>query len=130
MPVSQSSAKMAPRQKACTGALEAFRADSRCVYFFSDTLKLRSLARLDVHQELREAIENRDIRLRYVGRHDLLSGELVAVVGYLSWRHPLRGEVRPTEFLNIAEATGLSDLLAASMLQCLREDFHSFDSQF
>ena len=113
-----------------TGALEAFRADSRCVYFFSDTLKLRSLARLDVHQELREAIENRDIRLRYVGRHDLLSGELVAVVGYLSWRHPLRGEVRPTEFLNIAEATGLSDLLAASMLQCLREDFHSFDSQF
>jgi predicted signal transduction protein with EAL and GGDEF domain len=113
-----------------TGALEAFRADSNCVYFFSDTLKLRSLARLDIHHELREAIENRDIRLRYVGRHDLLSGELVAVVGYLSWQHPLRGEVRPTEFLNIAEATGLSDLLAASMLQCLREDFHSFDLQF
>jgi predicted signal transduction protein with EAL and GGDEF domain len=113
-----------------TGALEAFRADSNCVNFFSDTLKLRSLARLDIHHELREAIENRDVRLRYVGRHDLLSGRLVAVIGYLSWRHPLRGEVRPTEFLNIAEATGLSDLLAASMLQCLCEDSRSFELQF
>jgi hypothetical protein len=55
-------------------------------------LRLRSLARLDVARELREAIANREIRLRYIGRHDLVTGRLAAQVGYLRWIHPLRGE--------------------------------------
>src|SRR3984893_10372612 len=64
-------------------ATEARRSGSGQVSFFSDTVKLRSLARLDLARELREAIANGGIRLRYVGRHDLASGRLVAWAGYL-----------------------------------------------
>lgn len=102
---------------------EARRAASETIHFFSDTTKLRSLARLDMARELREAISNRDIRFRYVGRHDLLTGRLVTSVGYLRWQHPLRGEIRPSEFLRVAESTGLGVALSRGALESLCDDF-------
>ena len=104
-------------------AIEAHHDSSRRVRFFSDGLGLRSLTRLDSARELREAIVNRDIRLHYIGRHDLESGRRVASVGYLRWLHPVRGEVRPAEFLGIAEATGLSVALSRAALRCVADDF-------
>jgi predicted signal transduction protein with EAL and GGDEF domain len=104
-------------------AIEAQRGGSAEVRFFTDTLRLRSLARLDIAREMREAIANRDIRLRYVGRHDLATGRLVTWLGYLRWIHPIRGEVRPIEFLRVAESTGLAADLSRAVLSCLREDF-------
>jgi EAL domain-containing protein (putative c-di-GMP-specific phosphodiesterase class I)/GGDEF domain-containing protein len=110
-------------EHARAAATEARRSGSAQARFFSDTLKLRSLARLDVARELRDAIANRDIRLRYTGRHDLATGRLAAWVGYLQWMHPLRGEVHPIEFLGVAETTGLAAALSLAVLQGLREDF-------
>jgi EAL domain-containing protein (putative c-di-GMP-specific phosphodiesterase class I)/GGDEF domain-containing protein len=104
-------------------ALEARRRGSANICFFTDTLRLRSLARLDIAHELRDAIENRDIRLRYVGRHDLATGRLVTWVGYLRWIHPIRGEVRPVEFLRVAESTGLAAALSRAALNSLQQDF-------
>jgi diguanylate cyclase len=93
------------------------------VCFFTDTLRLKSLSSLDIVRELREAIARRHIRLRYAGRHDLTTDRLVARVGYLRWQHPLRGEIRPTEFLRVAETTGLALDLSRSMLLRLKEDY-------
>jgi EAL domain-containing protein (putative c-di-GMP-specific phosphodiesterase class I)/GGDEF domain-containing protein len=104
-------------------ATEAQRGESARVSFFTDTIKLRSLARLDIVRELHEAIANRDICLRYVGRHDLATGRLVSWVGYLRWIHPIRGEVRPVEFLRVAESTGLATALSRAVLSCLQQDF-------
>jgi predicted signal transduction protein with EAL and GGDEF domain len=111
-------------------AIEAQRRGSAEVCFFTDTLRLRSLARLDIARELREAIANRDIRLRYVGRHDLATGRLVTWVGYLRWIHPIRGEVRPVEFLRVAESTGLAADLSRAVLSCLQEDFTALAPQW
>ena len=111
--------------KARSAAAEARRANSDRIHFFTDTLKLRSLARLDAAREIREAIAGREIRLRYLGRHDLTTGGLVAEVGYLRWNHPLRGDLPPAEFLGMAETTGLATLLSRSLLDGLREDFEA-----
>jgi EAL domain-containing protein (putative c-di-GMP-specific phosphodiesterase class I)/GGDEF domain-containing protein len=104
-------------------AAEARRTGSSDIIFHSDTLQLRALARLDLARELREAIANGDIRFRYVGRHELRTGRLIACVGYLRWEHPLRGEIRPAEFLRVAESTGLATALSRSALQTLCDDF-------
>jgi len=109
--------------KARSACAEARRSNSSRVFFFTDTLKLRSLQRLDIAHEMRDAIENRDIRLRYGGRHELASGHLVAHVGYLRWIHRLRGELAPGEFLGVAETTGLASTLSRALLARLREDF-------
>lgn len=107
-------------------AAESRRTGASAVCFFSDTVRLRALARLDLASELREAIDSGDVRLRYVGRHDLRTGRLVACVGYLQWRHPLRGEIRPGEFLRLAAATGLAAPLSRAVLARLRHDFELF----
>ena len=44
-----------------------------------------------------------------------MTGSLEAWVGYLRWLHPLRGEIRPSEFLRVAEITGLAT--AAEQMQ-------------
>jgi EAL domain-containing protein (putative c-di-GMP-specific phosphodiesterase class I)/GGDEF domain-containing protein len=110
-------------EKARSACAEARRSNSSRVFFFTDTLKLRSLQRLDIAWEMRDAIANRDIRLRYGGRHELASGRLVAHVGYLRWTHRLRGELTPGEFLGVAETTGLAAALSRALLAGLRDDF-------
>jgi predicted signal transduction protein with EAL and GGDEF domain len=109
--------------QARASATEARRSGSTSPRFFTDTLRLRSLARLDITRELRDAIENGDIGLRYTDRHDLRSGRLVTWAGYLRWLHPLRGEIRPVEFLKVAEATGFATLLSRVALSSLSHDF-------
>ena len=108
--------------RAHAAAAEARRSGAQHVVFFTEAVWLGSHSRPDVARELRNAIEHRDIRLRYVGRHELASGRRVAWVGYVRWAHPLRGEMRPVEFLPIAETTGLATELSRAVLQCLRED--------
>ncbi|MEA3182756.1 MAG: hypothetical protein QOI59_6279 [Gammaproteobacteria bacterium] len=102
---------------------EARRGGGGRICFFTDTLRLKSLARLDIARELHNAIASREIQLRYVGRHDLATGRLVAWVGYLRWMHPLRGEIRPLDFLRVAETTGLGTTLSRAAMKWLQEDF-------
>ncbi len=106
-----------------SAAAEARRAVSGGVFFFSDTVQLKALSRVDIARELRDAITNGAVKLRYAGRHDLRTGRLVAWVGYVRWEHSLRGEVRPAEFLRVAQATGLAASLSRSVLAHLPKDF-------
>ena len=117
-------------QNARAAAVEARRAESTRIVFFTDTLELRSLARMDMARELREAIAKNAIRLRYTGRYDLATGQLQTLVGYVNWNHPLRGTVRPAVFLRLADATGLSLDLSRSIFSSLRADMVNVESQF
>lgn len=75
--------------------------------FFSNTMQFRALRRLDVHDELRWAIEKGQLELRYLPQFDLASGKPTGVEALLRWIHPLRGSVPLAEVIPLAEATGL-----------------------
>ncbi|HWK49433.1 MAG TPA: EAL domain-containing protein [Steroidobacter sp.] len=110
-------------EHARTAVDEARRAATTRPSFYSEAMQVRSLSRLDLGRELRDAIANRDIRFRYIGRHDLVTGEQVASVAYLNWLHPLRGEISPAEFLRIAVATGLAVELSRMALDTIVDEF-------
>jgi len=99
-------------ESARSAMMEARRSGVATLNFYSDTLQLRSMARLDTERELRQAIDQDQLELRYAARHSLGSGELVAVHAYLRWSHPVRGDVAAAEFLPIAEGTGLAARLS------------------
>ena len=105
-----------------TAMLEARRGESDGVHFYSDTLKLRSLARLDFQRELREAIAADQFALRYAPRCDLATGQLLAVNAYLRWPSSLRRDIKPGDFLPVAESTGLALDLSRWALRRLRTD--------
>jgi EAL domain-containing protein (putative c-di-GMP-specific phosphodiesterase class I)/GGDEF domain-containing protein len=106
-----------------SAASQAHRAGTQRVCFFTDTLRLKSLARLDIVRELRDAIANRELGFCYTGRYDLATGRLIACIAELVWNHPLRGVMPAAEFLRVAESTGLAHTLARASLQWLQEDY-------
>jgi len=105
-----------------TAMLEARRDESGGVHFYSDTLKLRSLARLDFQRELRDAIANDLFALRYAARCEIADARLAAVNAYLRWPSELRNDIKPSEFLPVAESTGLALDLSRWALRRLRRD--------
>jgi len=86
--------------------------------------------RPDLADELTKAIATAQIGLRYVSRHDLATGRLVARVGYLRWRHPRYGEIHPLELMRLAEITGHAADLTRAALQRLQTDFAAFAPQW
>jgi len=91
--------------------------EHRAVTFYSDTLRLASLTRLDWQQELTQALQKDELELHYQPRFLLATREIVAVEAFLRWPHKIRGMVPTSEFLPIAELSGLSVQLGRWVLQ-------------
>jgi diguanylate cyclase (GGDEF)-like protein len=72
--------------------------------------------RLQLVEELRFAIENRQLVLHYQPQLDLRSGEILAVEALLRWNHPQMGLIPPLKFLPLAEEAGLMRSLTALVL--------------
>ena len=66
-----------------------------------------SAERLALGGELRSAIENGELLLHFQPKLDLRDGSLVGVEALVRWQHPLRGFLPPSEFIPLAEQTGL-----------------------
>ena len=82
------------------------RGRDRCE-FFAPELNEAALHRLNLEQELRLALDNNEFSIHYQSKVDSLSGRLVGAEALLRWRHPEKGMVSPTEFIAVAEETGL-----------------------
>jgi diguanylate cyclase (GGDEF)-like protein/PAS domain S-box-containing protein len=63
--------------------------------------------RLQLRQDLQLALEHEEFALVYQPLVDLETNEITGVEALLRWQHPRRGLVGPTEFVPIAEETGL-----------------------
>jgi diguanylate cyclase (GGDEF)-like protein/PAS domain S-box-containing protein len=63
--------------------------------------------RLDLETALRRALETNELRVAYQPIIDLATGRPVAVEALCRWTHPAKGEMSPTEFIRVAEQSGL-----------------------
>jgi diguanylate cyclase (GGDEF)-like protein len=89
---------------------------------YNEHMRARSVARLELETELRQALESDQLFLAYQPQIELASGRIASVEALVRWRHPTRGVVPPDEFISVAEESGLivplSDLV---MRQALRQ---------
>jgi diguanylate cyclase (GGDEF)-like protein len=71
--------------------------------------KEASLARrrFSIETELRRAIDRDALELHYQPLIDLKSGMVSSFEALARWSHPERGEISPTEFIPVAEESGL-----------------------
>jgi len=75
--------------------------------FYSETMRTKSLHRLDLENLIRTAIEEEQFELYFQPKVDATSCRLVGAEALLRWNHPERGAIGPGEFIPIAEETGL-----------------------
>ncbi|HTV11047.1 MAG TPA: EAL domain-containing protein [Acidimicrobiales bacterium] len=79
---------------------------------FDSSMRATALSRLETESELRKAIAPRalaptQMELHYQPIVDLASSRPLAVEALVRWLHPERGLLRPSEFLAVAEDSGL-----------------------
>ncbi|MCC7023226.1 MAG: EAL domain-containing protein [Thermomicrobiales bacterium] len=63
--------------------------------------------RLEREAELRRGIEHEQFQIAYQPVIDLDTGKILAVEALLRWRHPTRGLLPPSEFISLANESGL-----------------------
>jgi diguanylate cyclase (GGDEF)-like protein/PAS domain S-box-containing protein len=74
---------------------------------YDPDMNARAVRRLEMENSLRRALERDEFRVHYQPKVDLSTGRVVGMEALLRWEHPQRGMVSPSEFVPIAEDTGL-----------------------
>jgi diguanylate cyclase (GGDEF)-like protein/PAS domain S-box-containing protein len=74
---------------------------------FEPGMRMAANERVEATAELRRAIDEGQLEVRYQPIVELPSGAIRGMEALVRWRHPIRGEVMPSEFIPLAEKTGL-----------------------
>lgn len=78
---------------------------ARCA-IFEPAMHTDGLARLELENELREAIDHGQLLVHYQPIVELAGARICAVEALVRWQHPLRGLISPVDFIPLAEQTG------------------------
>jgi diguanylate cyclase (GGDEF)-like protein/PAS domain S-box-containing protein len=73
--------------------------------------------RMQLESDLRRALDDGELFLHYQPTIDLASGQIAGAEALARWNHPVRGLVPPTEFIPLAETSGLIQRLGAWVLR-------------
>jgi diguanylate cyclase (GGDEF)-like protein len=77
------------------------------VEVFDEALRTRIMERLDLENGLRRALKRGELRVYYQPEVSSSKGRMVAVEALVRWEHPERGLLQPSDFVPLAEETGL-----------------------
>ncbi|WP_461479661.1 EAL domain-containing protein [Paenibacillus sp. PvR148] len=74
---------------------------------YSENIHSRTYSQLVMETDLHRALERNELIIHYQPQIDLESGKLCGMEALIRWNHPLLGFISPSEFIPLAEETGL-----------------------
>jgi diguanylate cyclase (GGDEF)-like protein/PAS domain S-box-containing protein len=75
--------------------------------FYAPNLNGNSIQMMELENGLRKALEQKQLVLHYQPQIELDTGKIVGIEALLRWQHPKLGLISPSEFIPLAEETGL-----------------------
>lgn len=110
-------------------AMRQAKSSQGCTFHvFNERINRNARSLADLESELRRALRRDELELHYQPRLNLADGCIVGLEALVRWNHPERGLLAPSEFVPLAEQSGLIVPLgywvisrALSDMQALRE---------
>ncbi len=110
-------------------AMRQAKSSQGCTFHvFNERINRNARSLADLESELRRALRRDELELHYQPRLNLADGRIVGLEALVRWNHPERGLLAPSEFVPLAEQSGLIVPLgywvisrALSDMQALRE---------
>ena len=87
------------------------------VAVFNTAMAARDGHRLALAADLRDALDTGGLHLAYQPVIELTTGRIVACESLARWDHPVRGEIAPVEFIQLAETFSCMDQLGGWVLK-------------
>ncbi|BCL14057.1 putative bifunctional diguanylate cyclase/phosphodiesterase [Micromonospora sagamiensis] len=110
-------------------AATAAKSTPGSIQLFSPALESRSLRRLGIAGDLRQALDEGGVEVYYQPKVTLRDRRLVGVECLARWEHPAHGAVTPEDFVAVAEHTGqlgrLTELVLREGLRRSRDWAHA-----
>lgn len=94
-------------KNADTALYRAKEAGKNRFQFYNYSMNLASVERLSLEQDLRGAVSRNQLELVYQPFVQITTGKVAGVEALVRWRHPVHGLLYPTDFIPLAEETGL-----------------------
>ncbi len=91
-------------------------AGKNCYRFYSRIMDQAVERRVRLEHDLRGAWERGELSLVYQPIFQLASGHLVGAEALLRWQHPQHGMIPPSVFVEVAEQSGMIELLGRQVL--------------
>ena len=119
---------MTLKRRAEMALYKAKQAQTGTVVFNPD-LDVHSKAALTLLGELRQAIEQDQLRLYLQPKVSLATGEVTGAEALVRWQHPQRGLVPPMQFIPFAEQTGFIRNITAWLLEASARTWRQWAEQ-
>ncbi|MFC3129335.1 putative bifunctional diguanylate cyclase/phosphodiesterase [Coralloluteibacterium stylophorae] len=101
---------------------QAKLAGKHCYRFYSRAMDQAVGRRMQMESDLRGAWERGELSLDYQPIYQLADGHIVGAEALLRWKHPEHGMIPPSVFIDVAEQSGLIDLLGRAVIARACED--------
>ncbi|MCK6250774.1 putative bifunctional diguanylate cyclase/phosphodiesterase [Pseudomonas fragi] len=89
-------------------AIQQAKSTQGCTFHvFNERINRNARSLADLESELRRALRRDELELHYQPRLDLGTGQIVGLEALVRWRHAERGLLAPSEFVPLAEQSGL-----------------------
>ncbi len=95
-----------------------------CFAFYTSEMTNEVKRRVDLRNDLEEALNTDELFLVYQPQIDMRSNKLIGVEALLRWKHPGKGFISPAEFIPIAEMHGMMHRLGFRVLTEACETFY------
>ncbi|MFP3907905.1 MAG: EAL domain-containing protein [Acidimicrobiales bacterium] len=96
---------------------------------FTAALREQADERLQLEQDLREALDAEQLFVEYQPMVELATGRWTGVEVLVRWAHPRRGRLDPVDFIALAEETGLVSQLGGWVLETACAQLAMWDRQ-
>jgi diguanylate cyclase (GGDEF)-like protein/PAS domain S-box-containing protein len=104
-------------QNADTALYRAKATGGNCFRFYTPDMSAESRTRMMRHAALRHALDRNEFVVHYQPRVDLKTLRVTGVEALLRWTQPQLGVVSPSDFIPLAEESGLIDDITDWVLQ-------------